>query len=471
MSLQSDYVDYDVFLSEDFDPLTFANSLVLSTNSPTDIDVDIATPAKRLGYDITEVQDRIAGLTASKSSSLLSEAGNVADLNAAFAPLRTSVNSLSTSYAKLQRDIIDPYYKAQNIHSALRRLHTTTGLLRSLSWFLYLLRQLESSTEPLMNSNVSVSQLKAARSARQANLYAIPKAHTLFKACQTLNTLKQLLEIEPALRSVQIIRTYETNLLPRYETRLVLHCQNILRFYSPTSSLVASESSKTGSDSQSQNQDDYDTLATYAASSLYAINPDVLSPVLSSFIQSQSQAAVTEITRALPALNLSISALTTALSMAADRAKFVARYQQSLKLVVPEEILTQVVEESNATWSPSGAGPGFNSKSSHLNTPHSDLNSSSLVSEYWRQLAISIEIRLNEFVSSNSSITRTVRLKKYPPATELVQQYTVAPFEKKEKVENTKKQVLNESAKLENFARPNATIVRMLSRSFSIIFR
>lgn len=475
MSLQSDYVDYDIFLSKDFNPLSFANSLILSTNSPTDTEIDIATPAKRLGYDITEVQDRIASLTSSNSSSLLAEAENIQELSAAFQPLQVSVDTLSNSYAKLQRDIIDPYYKAQNIHSALRRLHTTTGLLRSLSWFLYLLRQLDSITEPLMGSHVSIAQLKSPRSARQANLYAIPNASTLFKAARTLAALERLLVIEPALRSVQIIRTYETNLLPRYETRLVLHCQNILRFYSPTSSLVASETSRTNSQSQ-QHQDDYDTLATYAASSLHCLKPDVLPSVLSSFIQSQSQAAVTELTRALPALNLSISAFTTAFSMAADRALFVARYQQSLKLVIPEESLTQAVEESFATWSPSPSGVNSDSRNNNKTSKFAseNENGSSLVSEYWRQLATATELRLKEFAANNSSVARTVRLKQYPPATELVQQYAVAPFEKGERVDNSKvggKGGAKDNLSLGVSAKPDPTIVRRLARSLSIVFK
>lgn len=472
MSLHSDYIDYDVFLSQDFDPLSFANSLILSTNSPTDVDVDITTPSKRLGYDITEVQDRISNLAATKHNSLLSEANNVAALSNALEPLKPSVDSLATSYSKLQRDIMEPFYRAQNIHSALRRLHTTTGLLRSLSWFLYLLRQLVSIMDPIAGSNVSISQLEAPRSMRQANIYAISDARTLFKAGQTLAALKKLLVIEPALRSVQIIRTYESSLLPRYENRLVLHCQNILRFYSPTSSSVSMSENSSGSSNKaanmaSQDHDDHDTLATYAASSLYVLKPDILSTALSRFVQSQSQAAVTEITRALPSLNLSLSAFTTALSMATDRAKFVSRYETSLKLLIPEETLQQAVREARSSWSASPSGVGVDSTS----TASSKSNSDSLVSEYWRELGGATELRLKEFASSNSGITRTIRLKRYPPVTELIQQYTIAPFTKGQENGNSKVlKIIGDGSLESQSAKPDDLTIRQLSRALSIVF-
>lgn len=431
MSLQSDYVDYDVFLDPKFDPIAFANSLVIATNSPNDPEVDLATPTKRLGYDLDEVKDRITQLTSTKQDTLITEGSNIKEMRKALDPLKPAVENLNTSYAKLQRDIMAPFYQAQHIHGALRRLHATTGLLRSLSWFLYLIRQVSAIMDPL--ASVPAATLESPRTARQANLYAIPDGRLLDRAGQTLSSLKKLLAIEPALRSVQVIRTFESSLLTRYESRLTQHCQNIVRFYTLTSS-----SSVPLPSNSSANVDDYDTLAAHAANTLAMLNPDLLVLALSRFVQSQAQASVTEIGRSLPSLNLSIQAFTNALSTTADRAKFVGRYENSLKHSVQEDILRNAAE--------------------NINPSHFTNVEKTLVTEYWSELGNSIEQRVREFSTNNSNMATTIRFKNYPSTTSLIETYTVAPFQ-------------SSTDPVIQAASPDQPTIRQLSRSLVILFR
>jgi len=56
------YADYATLLSASFSPSTHANSLVLSTNDPSDKIADLTSPAQRVQYDLEEVNRRIDSL-------------------------------------------------------------------------------------------------------------------------------------------------------------------------------------------------------------------------------------------------------------------------------------------------------------------------------------------------------------------------------------------------------------------------
>lgn len=441
MSLQSDYVDYDVFLDPNFSPISFANSLILSTNSPNDQEIDLKTPAKRLGYDLEEVQQRISQLTSQNHETLMAEGSNIVDLKNALQPLKPAVNHLTSSYAKLQRDILGPYYKALHIHGALKRLHTTTGLLRSLTWFLYLARQLTSILDPI--SAVPTSAIEAPRNSKQANLYAIPNGSQLLRAAQTLNALRQLLVMEPALRSVQIIRTYETSFLNANDRKLILHCQNILRFYSPASAATIGPNTP-GTDANPV--DDYDTMASHAAQALSILDNEALISSLSKFIQNQAHAVVTEMSRALPSLNLSIQAFKTSCNIATDRAVFLGRYEDSLKNSIDREIIQLAIQDAQASYQPL--------PSSQVG----DSRYSTMVSEFWREFSSAIEGKIREFTNNNSNMTKTIRFKNYPKSAELVNSNILQAFEK------SKDSVVQASA-------PDPISIRQISRSLAILFR
>lgn len=65
-----DLSDFESFLSEDFNALDFANDLILSTNNFDDTAIDLATPAKRLGYDLKEADKRIKQTVSSSTRSI-----------------------------------------------------------------------------------------------------------------------------------------------------------------------------------------------------------------------------------------------------------------------------------------------------------------------------------------------------------------------------------------------------------------
>lgn len=423
--LESDYVDYEVYLEDSFSPIAFANSLVQATNDSHDAEVDLSTPSKRLRYDLEEVEQRIKDLTANNYEELITQAASAGTSASTLPPLRASLDHVNSSYAKLQRDILTPYYNAQKLYTALRRLHVTSGMLRSLTWYLYLARQLAM----LMKAFAGPTGVpESPRSVRAANLEAIePK--DLLQAGQTLLELRAQLVSEPGLRSLQVIRIHEAS-LGRIENKLVLHCQNVIKFYrsksgdsSGDSSIVRTSSpSLQGSPAQSTISNssfnaDYETLVTHACYTLFLLKPETLASSIQKFHLSQVSASVNEIVRSLTSLNMSMSRFNTAFSAASERAQTLYTLNVSL-------------ESFNKPFQSSAQTSAVPEQSELLlwEFVSSSLDVKSLSASYWRDLARNLEQQIREFTLNNPNMTKTIRFKNYPSTNDIVDTFAVRPF-------------------------------------------
>ena len=100
------YIDYDTFLDPAFDPRAFANSLVLLTNNPADLPLDLSTPLSRVLFDIQEIDSHIDLVTTRSAVPLLE---HTRDQNASSArivdALDAHVRSLNDSYRQLEREV------------------------------------------------------------------------------------------------------------------------------------------------------------------------------------------------------------------------------------------------------------------------------------------------------------------------------------------------------------------------------
>ena len=68
----SSYLDTAAFLSNDFNPSTYANKLVLDTNNPTDTPLDLSTPLSKVLFDVQEVDTHIDTLTTQNALPIIS---------------------------------------------------------------------------------------------------------------------------------------------------------------------------------------------------------------------------------------------------------------------------------------------------------------------------------------------------------------------------------------------------------------
>ena len=421
--LESDYIDYEVYLEDSFSPISFANSLVQATNDAHDVDIDLVTPSKRLRYDLDEVEQRISNLTSTNYEGLISQAASAGAVVSTLPPLRTSLDHVNSSYAKLQRDILTPYYNAQNLYTALKRLHATAGLLRALTWYLYLARQLAILIKSISSTNAVAEN---PRSARAANLDAIePK--DLLQAGQTLLEIRSQLKSEPGLRSLQVIRTHEAS-LGRIESKLVLHCQNIIKFYKSRSVESLSDSSTARSSSPSLSSSsslstpagvDYTSLVTHACYTLFLLKPEALASAIQKFHLAQVSASVSEIVRSLTSLNMSMSHFNSAFANASDRAQTLHTLSTSLESFnrpspLPSQSTNNPIAEQSdlSLW----------------DFVSSSLDVTSLSAAYWRDLGRNLEGQIRDFTYNNPNMTKTIRFKNYPSTTTIVDTFAVKPF-------------------------------------------
>lgn len=158
MADDSEYVDYESYLEGNFSPIRFANTLIQATNNPTDTDIDLDAPAKRLTYDLEEVDKLVSKIAGEEYRDLLSQASHVEIARDSLTPLRSGLDQVNYSYGKLVNDVLKPYDEAHGVHAALRRLHSTSSLLRSLTWYLYLARQLDNTEGSLYDLAVNINQ-------------------------------------------------------------------------------------------------------------------------------------------------------------------------------------------------------------------------------------------------------------------------------------------------------------------------
>lgn len=414
-TLESNYIDYEVYLEGSFNPIAFANTLVQATNSIHDMDIDLTTPSKRLKYDLEEVEQRISKMTSDNYQELISKASSATMTSQILPPIQTSLDHVNSSYAKLQRDILTPFYKADNIHTALRRLHSTSGLLRSLTWYLYLARQLATLLKPIKGPSAVPDN---PRNARQANLNAIEPKNVL-QAARTILEIQTQLKTEPGLRSLQVIRTHEAS-LSKNEQKLIKHCQNILTFYSSSitnssnfDSDPISRSSSPAISNSSNFSDlppglDYDSLLSHACYSLFLLKPDTLSSSIQKFHVSQVRAAINPVSRSLSSLNVSFSKFHQAIVSASERVLVIYKL---------DEILKSASSSSDEE-----------TKISLWNFISSSLDVKNLTDVFWKDIARNLENQIRDFVHNNPNMTKSIRGKNYPTSVEIVKRLTVSPF-------------------------------------------
>ncbi|ANB12528.1 Cog5p [Sugiyamaella lignohabitans] len=328
---------YEVFLDPGFSPVAYANSLVLATNTPTDPDVDLSAASRRLGYEMDEVDQLMSAISTENYEDLLDQARNVKKAEGALKSLKTSLDHVNFSYSKLERDVVKPYEQAQQMHTALKRLHLTSSMLRSLTWYLYLARQLTS----LMSDS---------------------SAESNYKAVLNIQELRRQLESNPSLKSLQIIRAHE-NSLNWIQDNLKTQCLHRIR----TFTLL---------------QDKSDLGASFKA--VYLLDPSSLITAISTYLRGQVTSTVSNFSKSL---SRSVAGMEGASSDARNRARSLVAISSVLESAT-------VTEPSTASSSPSKDTILLPYVKKHLDI-------TTLVSSYWRDVASGLDAKVRDFTTRN----------------------------------------------------------------------
>lgn len=187
---QTELEDYEGLLGDNFDAQGFANDLLLATNA-TRSELDISTAIKRVKFDVNNIDLQLEKVSGEGHESLIKEIHTDIAVKTQFAQLSAPLDHVSTSYQRLDKDLLVPYDKAVKTQDVLKRIHTASHLLRSLTYFLHLVQQIEE-----IQSSPHFEQ-------------SVKSPKTLFKLSNLHNQLKTHIEDHSNLKSLKVMRDYE----------------------------------------------------------------------------------------------------------------------------------------------------------------------------------------------------------------------------------------------------------------------
>jgi hypothetical protein len=389
------YIDYETFLSPDFSPSSFANTLVRATNNENDTPLDLSTPLSRVLFDIQEIDSHIDVLTTRSAIPLLT---HTRDQTAASTRIVTEIDSqvkaLNDSYKQLEKEVIQKHAEAEEVQQVASRLWETLKLGRAVGRCLQLGRQLELQHSELAGTATSTTTTSASTpSSRKEDHRALVRStHTLLSLRDLLSGTSVPGSEGYGLDRVTTIRTLRTSIIDPIERSVRETSERIIREFSPGSS--------TSSAPTFAQTEEIRARTVSALTALYLLSPSHPTPkpggkeekwtptlmlqALEVYLRSALQSSIAGLARGLAALP----------SLERTLSEVAARCQNVVAL--------EAVLESTKAPPPRGTGNLLQLLLAHLET-------GSLASYFWRTLASSLATRVQEIMNRGGVSARTLK--------------------------------------------------------------
>lgn len=374
------YIDYENFLDPEFSPTSFANSLILATNNPSDTPLDLSTPLSRVLFDVQEVDTHIHTLTTKSALPLLNYTKDQNDAGQRIvSEVETQVANLNDGYQRLEREVIHKYEAANEVCIAVERLWQTVKIGRAVARCLLLARQLEAQ---LSEVGSSVPGKKEDHRA-------------MIRAATTLVTIRELLaasgpdEEGEHLSRIHLITNLQSSLLGPANASLENKGQQIIREFS-MSSLAPSPNGPT---TYAQSEETK-ARTTSALLTLHLLSPQLQVSALQSYLRTALTSSLASIARALA----NLPNLDRTLLEVSARCQNIVALESLLETIKPlqvsgKEAVKEVAKDQHDFLQPLLAA----------------LDTSSLPSYFWRSLAEGLAGRVSDLVSRGGVNARTLR--------------------------------------------------------------
>ncbi|KAF8449628.1 Golgi transport complex subunit 5-domain-containing protein, partial [Terfezia claveryi] len=138
------YIDYEAFLSPTFSPYSFANALILHTNTSDDPNLDLSTPLSRVLFDLQEIDSHIHSLTTGNASELLAYAEESRSVSEDLVKgVEEQMKVVGVAYRRLEKEVVGRGKAAEEVLGVVERLNVVTRVLREVGRVVLLGRQLE----------------------------------------------------------------------------------------------------------------------------------------------------------------------------------------------------------------------------------------------------------------------------------------------------------------------------------------
>ncbi|KAG7661981.1 COG5 [[Candida] subhashii] len=218
IEFKNELEDFEAFLESDFEPLQFANELLLATNGNDNPELDLATPIKKLRFDIDECDKRMSSIASSNYESLVANFSKIEGLQSILTDrMNPAVEQVNAPFKRIKQEIIEPYEEAVKLNNALKRIHLTLDLLRSASFFIFLIQQLEELQKP--------GARNAAEESGNKDLVRLAKLHVQIKQLYENAVLEKSKDVN--ILSIKLIRDYQPTETTR-RAALISECSQIL---------------------------------------------------------------------------------------------------------------------------------------------------------------------------------------------------------------------------------------------------
>ena len=373
------YIDYEAFLDPDFSPDSFANSLILATNNPSDTQLDLSTPLSRVLFDVQEIDTHIHTLTTKSALPLLNYTKEQDEAGQRIVnEVEAQVAGLIDGYQRLEREVIQRYEIADEVRLCVERLWQTVKIGRAVGRCLLLGRQLEAQMAEV-GSGISTKK---------------EDHRAMIRAATTLATIRQLLaasgpdEEGEHLSGINHVTNLQSTLLASSDTSLQNKGQQIIREFSMSSLTPTTSGPATYAQSEETK-----ARMTSALLTLHLISPQLQLSALQAYLRTSLTSSLAAITRALANLpNLDRTLLEVS-----------ARCQN----IVALESLLETVKPP----------PPAGTETAKDDSEHKDflqpllasLDTSSLPSYFWRSLAEGLAARVSDLVGRGGVAARALR--------------------------------------------------------------
>ncbi|KAK4244430.1 Golgi transport complex subunit 5-domain-containing protein [Corynascus novoguineensis] len=441
------YIDYEAFLDPSFTAASFANTLVLATNNPSDTPLDLSTPLSRVLFDIQEIDSHIDSLTTRSALPLLQHTQTHAEASARIlAQLQAQISALNESYAQLDREVTQKHAEADQVRAVASRLADALRLARAVSRCLQLGRRLEaqhaelngtsaaasttissSTTTSLSSTTTTTTNATAPASGRGSSSSSSSSSRedhrALVRCAHTLLALREVFAGSGTpgaegygLDRVAVVRTLREGVVAPIERAVREAAERAVREFSMMGPATAASVGVSPSSTSSSASTSPATAATYAQleetrartvsalSTLWLLSPaptkggerwvpSLMLQALENYLRSALQSSIAGLSRALATLPNLERALT----------EVSARCQNVVAL---EAVLEGIKPPAH----PSLPGKQAEQAGGNLLQPLlAHLETGSLASYYWRTMAGNLAPRVQEIVAKGGVSARTLK--------------------------------------------------------------
>ncbi|KAI0458823.1 golgi transport complex component Cog5 [Xylaria acuta] len=381
------YIDYDAFLDPDFRPSSFANTLVLATNNPTDTPLDLSTPLSKVLFDAQEIDSHIHLLTTRSALPLLTHTKEQTDASKRIiSEIDSQVKSLNESYKQLEKEVIQKHAEADEVRLVASRLWETLKLGRSVGRCLQLGRQLEVQHAELSGGTGS--------SAKEDHRALVRCAHTIL-SLREIAERRGPGEEGHGLDKVEAIASLQDRVVGPIERSIKGTSEQIIREFS-----IGSAS---GTVTFAQSEEAKARIIS-AAVTLYLISPttgvkadrwspQLLVQALEVYLRNALQSSIASLARSLATLP----------SLERTLAEVSTRCQNIIALEI-------ILDATKAPSHPLLPAPKHMPEKNNLLQPLlTYLETGSLVSYFWRSMAGGLTTRVQEIINRGGVSARTLK--------------------------------------------------------------